>query len=119
MLVCGMRSIDLNNYTLKILGTHFSYNKKLKEDKDIYSINLALEGKIVIFKTIAISKIVFQSFITTLPKHVLNELEKCKSFLLGNNCTPKIKYETLCNDFKAGGLKNVNIPSKIIALQCS
>ena len=83
-----------------MLGTHFSYNKKLKEDKDIYSINLALEGKIVIFKTIAISKIVFQSFITTLPKHVLNELEKCESFLLGNNCTPKIKYETLCKTLK-------------------
>ena len=43
--------------------------------------NLTLEGKLVIFKTIAISKIVFQSFITTVPKH-----------------------KTLCNDYKAGGL---------------
>ena len=33
--VCGMRCIDLNNDTLKILGTHFSYNKKLKEEKKI------------------------------------------------------------------------------------
>ena len=38
--------------------------------------NLTLEGKIVIFKTIAISKIYFQSFITTVPKHIINELEK-------------------------------------------
>ena len=30
--VCGLRCIDLNNNTLKILGTHFSYNKKLKEE---------------------------------------------------------------------------------------
>ena len=36
-----------------------------------------------------------------------------------NNSSPKIKHETLCNDYKAGGLKNVDIPSKIIALQCS
>ena len=44
--------------------------------------NLTLEGKLVIFKTIAISKIVFQSFITTVPKNIINELEKIqKAFL--------------------------------------
>ena len=36
--------------------------------------NLTLEGKIVFFKT-AISKIVFQSLITTDPWHIVNELE--------------------------------------------
>ena len=34
--VCGVRYIDLNIYTLKILGIHFSYNKKLKEEKKFY-----------------------------------------------------------------------------------
>ena len=32
--VCSMRCIDLNIDTLKILGTHLSYNKKLKEEKN-------------------------------------------------------------------------------------
>ena len=32
--VCGLRCADLNNDTLKILGTHFSYNEKLKEEKN-------------------------------------------------------------------------------------
>ena len=41
--------------------------------------NLTLEGKIVIFKTTAISKVVFQSFIATVPKHI-NELEKLQVF---------------------------------------
>ena len=72
--VCGTRRIDLNNNTLKMIGTHFSYNKKLKEEKksktltDIQRVlkiwkmrNLTLERKIVIFKTKEISKIVFQS----------------------------------------------------------
>ena len=81
--------------------------------------NLTLEGKIVIFKTIEISKIVFQSFKTTVPKHIVNELKKIPKAFLWKNSTPKIKYETLCNDYKAGGLKDVDIPSKIIALQCS
>ena len=31
--MCGMCCKDLKNNTLKILGTHFSYNKKLKEEK--------------------------------------------------------------------------------------
>ena len=92
-----MRCIDLNIDTLKIIGTHFSYNEKLKEEKNFYKIvtdmqrvlkiwkmrRLTLEGKIVIFKTIAISKIVFQAFITTVPKHIVNELKKnTKSFFL-------------------------------------
>ena len=38
--------------------------------------NRTLERKIVTFKTKAISKIVFQSFIRTVPKHITSELEK-------------------------------------------
>ena len=88
--VCGMRRIDLNIDTLKILGTHFSYNEKLKEEKNFHNIvtdiqrvlkiwkmkKLKLEGKIVIFKTIAISKIAFQALITTASKDIVNELKK-------------------------------------------
>ena len=81
--------------------------------------NLTLERKIVIFKTKAISKIVFQCFITTVPKYVLKELGKIQKAFLWNNYTPKIKQETLCNDYIAEGLKNVDIPTKIIAFQCS
>ena len=76
-------------------------------------------GKIVIFKTKVISKIVFQSFITAFPKYAVNELEKIQKDFLWNNSTPKVKHETLGHDYIAGGLKNVDIPSKIIALQCS
>ena len=66
---------------------------------------LTLEGKIAFFKTIAISKVVFQSFIATVPKHIINELEKIQKAFLWKNSTPKIKHETLCNGYKAGGLK--------------
>ena len=77
---------------------------------------LTLEGKIVIFKTIAISKIVFQAFITNVPKHIVYELQKIQQAFFWNNSSPKIKHETLCNDYKT---RNVIIPRKIIALQCS
>ena len=132
MAVCGMRFIDLNIDTLKILGTHFSINEKLKEEKNFYKIvanmqrvlkiwkmrKLTLEGKILIFKIITISKISFQAFVTTVPKHIVNELRRIQKAFFWNNSSPKIKHETLCNDYKAGWLKNV-IPNKVIALQCS
>ena len=64
-----------------------------------------------------ISEILFQSFITTVPKHGVNEFEKIQKVFLWNNSIPKIKHETLCNDYKAGGLKDVDIPNKIIAFK--
>ena len=84
MAIYGLHCIDLNNDTLKILGTHFSYNEKLKEEKNSitdcnrYSIsikiwkmrNLILEEKIVTYKTV----VIFQPIITTVQKHIINEL---------------------------------------------
>ena len=79
---------------------------------------LTLEGKIIDFKTLAISKIVFLSLISEVPTEIISELERIqKTFLWPFK--PKIKNETLCSDFKHGGLKNVNIQKKIISLQCS
>ena len=81
--------------------------------------NLTLEGKIFIFKTLAISKIVSQSVITPVPRHIVNKLERIQKAFLWKNSSPKIKHETLCNDYKGGGLKNIDILNKIIGLQCS
>ena len=75
--------------------------------------NLTLEGKTVIFKTIAISKIIFQSFIKTVSKHIINELEKIQKASLWKNSTPKIKHETLYNDYRAGGLKMLIFQTKL------
>ena len=73
MAVFGMRSINLNDESMKILGIHFSCNEKLKGEKSFYDVitniqlvsklcnlrNLTLKGKIVTLKTIALSKIIF------------------------------------------------------------
>ena len=73
---------------------------------------------IAIFKTITISKTVFQAFIATVSKHTVIEIEKIEMTFFLNNSFSKIKYETLCNDYRVGRLTNVDIPNKIIALQC-
>ena len=101
-----MCCIDPNTDPLKVLGTHFSYNKKLREETKFNNIvtdiqqvfkiwkmrELTLEGKNVIFKTIAISKIVFQPFMTTVPKYIVNEPKKIQKDFFWNNSSPKIKH---------------------------
>ena len=67
----------------------------------------------------ALSKIIFQAFVTLVPNYVITELEKIQKFLWETS-TSKIKHDTLCNDeYKDGGLKNVDIWKKIISLLCS
>ena len=72
-----MKTVDLTSGSMKILGMHFSYNKELKLERNFIGTvkkiekllgiwrqrSLTLEGKIVIFKTLAISKIVYILFI--------------------------------------------------------
>ena len=81
--------------------------------------NLTLERKILIFKTLALSKIIFQAFVGPIPIYVVTELEKTQKSFLWENSTSKIKLDTLCNDYKHDGLKNVDIWKKIINLHCS
>ena len=67
--ICEVNSIDLAQETIKILGLHFSYNKKLIDEKNFVSHiksienllqiwkmrTLSIERKINIFKALAIS----------------------------------------------------------------
>ena len=73
---------------------------------------LTFEGKIIVFKTFAISKIVFLLLISKVLTEIISELERIqKTFLWPSKS--KMKNETLCSDFKHGGLKNFNIQKKI------
>ena len=64
MAIWGMRCINLNNVTLRTI----TYSTSIE--------NMGNEKPYTRRKNIAISKIVFQSFITTVPKHIVNELKK-------------------------------------------
>ena len=81
--------------------------------------NLTLEGRIVIFKTLAVSNTVFLALLTKIPDQLVKELEKKQKYFLWKNSTLKIKHETTCKDHKDYGLKNVDISCKIVSLQCS
>ena len=130
--ICGMKCTELRNEAIKILGVYFSYNQKIKDDKNVYNIisniqrvlnlwrmrNLTLEGRIVVFKMLAISKKVFLALLTKIPHQAVKELEKIQKSFLWKDNSPKIRHETTCKEQKDGGLKNVDILYKIVRLQC-
>ena len=116
MAVCGMQSVDLTRDAIKILGVYFSYNINLMNPKNncqaitnIHGIlklwrmrNLSIEGKIVAFKTPAISKLVYLALLTVIPDHITEEVTKIQKSFIWHDSSPKIKHETLRMEFKAG-----------------
>ena len=81
--------------------------------------NLTVKGKITIFKTIAILKIIDLSLLTKVPTELINELKKIQKEFIWTGNNPKIRHSTISNKYEKCGLKNVDILSKVINLQCS
>ena len=131
-VVCGMKNNN-NKETVKIIEINFSYNKAIKNELNFRTIiseiqavlkssrmqRLLLAGKIIVFKSLAISKIVYLCLLTNVPNNIVEELIKIFKNFLWNFTAPKIKYSTTCMDYQNGGLKNVDVFFKIISLQCS
>ena len=91
--ICGMGYIDLTKNSVKILGIHFSYNRKIENEENFIKFvkkienvlkvwrtrNLVVQGKITIFKTLAISKVIHLALVTNVPRVIivqLNEIQK-------------------------------------------
>ena len=129
--LCGMTTVDLTKHCVKILGLNFSYNKELMVTKNFIDTvekietllnmwrqrSLTLEGKIVIFKTLAISKLVHCAYLSSVPKFIIERLEKIQSEFLWDGKKSKINSKTLCNKYIGGGLQKVDIQSKVDSLQ--
>ena len=81
--------------------------------------SITLEGKITIFKTLALSKIVYLTLITSFSEQLIEEIQRIQKAFIWNNLTTRIIHKSLCISFEEGGLKNVDINSKTENLQCS
>ena len=131
--LCNVKNIDLTNDSIRVLGVHYSYDKNICRDKNFISTimkienvlkmwnmrRLTLYGKIVIFKTLAISKIIYIAHMSSVPTNIIEHLSKIhKDFIWGGK-KPKIKHSTLIGNYEDGGLRDIDIYSKIKALQLS
>ena len=89
--LCGMECIDLTKNSVKILGIHFSYNKKIENEENFIKIikkienvlkiwrirNLTIQGKITIFKTFTI---IHLALVTNASQVIIDQLNKIFCF---------------------------------------
>ena len=130
--LCGMECINLTDDIIKILGIYFSYKKKLEQVKNLLSHivkiqnilklwkprNLTIEGRIFVFKSLAISKLIHLALVTEIPTSTINLLTKIQMEFIWKGKNLKIKNSTLCNDYEYGRLRNIDIFIKVVSLQC-
>ena len=96
----------LTKESIKILGVHMSYNKKLQDDINFYTavknicnvIKLTLEGKITTFNSLAICKLAYLALLAIVPKNIMEELNEIQEKFLWSHKRCKIKHGTVCND---------------------
>ena len=81
--------------------------------------NLTVEEKAAVFKTLAIPKMIYLSLVINVPTEIIKELNKIQKGIIWNGINPNIEHTNLCNNYENDGLKNVNVLSKLISLQCS
>ena len=131
MVPRDLKCVNLNNETLKILAVHFSYNKNLQQDKNFWEHivkienilklwrmrQLTLEGRITVFKSLAVSKVIHLLLITKLHNNTIDLLHKIQKNFIWQGEKAKIKHSTLCNGYEKGGIKNVDLRNKITSTQ--
>ena len=93
--------MNLKNYCKAVTSIHGIL--KLWKLRD-----LSIEGKIVVFKTLAIFKLVCLALLTVIPNHITGKVAKIQKSFIWHDSSSKIKHETLRMEFKTGGLKSVD-----------
>ena len=117
--------------SIKVLGSHFSYDQDLTSKLNFLSctINiqqlvkgwsqrtLTIAGRIEVFKSLLFSKLVYISFMNVVPKDIITELKVIQKNFIWRGRKPKIKHSTLIGDYVDGGLKDIDIEMKFKALK--
>ena len=74
-------------------------------------------GKILIFKTVALSKILYIATTKVPSKLILDEFDVIQKEFIWNSKRSKIKHSILIADYSEGGYKSVDIKSKLMSLK--
>ena len=104
------------------LGVHFAYDpvlaNKLNFEEKVYNLEqtlhswkrrkLTLIGKINIVKTLGLAKLVYSTSLLTIPKPLIDSINKIIFSFIWEGKTPKIKKKTIIAERKHGGLKMID-----------
>ena len=123
----GIKWVNLCRKSIKILGIHFSYDKKVTQQNNfdrVFSnletiINiwkgryLTLYGKSVVLKTLAIPKILYVTSVLEVPSGFVNKVKSVILKFLWSGRKHKIKYTALIGSFCNGGIEFPDIKSRL------
>ena len=62
-----------------------------------------IESKVLIFKTLAISKVLHPILVKNVPPSVIPQLDKIQEQFIWKNWNFKLKYTILCNEYEKEG----------------
>ena len=117
------RWVNLNCFVIRTLGIFNSYDMDLMENlnfldklkvlKDVLNLSefrgLSLAGRILIFKSLAMSKLLYASTMKYLPKQMLDQSNTLQKCFIWSNRKPKSTHSTLIADYGEGGYKDIDI----------
>ena len=78
---------------------------------------LTIEGKIIIFKSLALSKVVYLALLTMITNHFINEMIMTQTNFIWKNTPLEIKHKNLILEHKHYSLKYAGAAFTIISLQ--
>ena len=78
---------------------------------------LSLAGKILVFKTLAVSKLLYVCTFKYPSTQIIESLNSIQKKFIWSKKQPKIKHSTLIADYKDGGYKDIDIETKILSLK--
>ena len=95
---------------------NFLGNKTLNDVLKLWEFRgLTLAGRILVFKSLAFSELLYVCTMKVPGKFVIDQLNTLYKNFIWNNKQPKIKHSTLIADYCEGGYKDVDIENKIAA----
>ena len=95
-----------------------SFSNYLGVKSNIFNCEIASIGtlkgiRVVIFKTLPLSKVVYLALLTVVPNHIIDKLINIQSNFILKNTPAKIKQKFVILDHKQGGLKCDDVTVKI------
>ena len=123
--------ININCNAIHTLGIFNSYDTdledklnfldNLKSIKEVLNLwkhrGLSLAGRILIFISLTLSEVLYASTMKSQSKQVIDQLNVIQRGFIWNNKNPKIKHSTLVADNSEGGRKDIDIKTKLSALE--
>ena len=123
------RWVNIANEAICTLGIFKSYDTDLVEKlnfldnikplKDVIRAweprGLSLAGKILVFKTLVVSKLLYVCTFKILSIQIIESLNSIQKKFIWSKKQSKIKHSTLIADYKDGGYKDIDIETKILS----